>query len=156
MYADIAVSKNLTDKFRQTETANALELDFRIKILTHGCWPLSKDISVNLPIELTKVTDRFTAFYHSQHSGRKLTWLFSLSKCELIMNGIKKRYHIKVSKLDFIKNDSGGDGGGANSHMLISNLFICRRILFKQLFYFNSMNKPYWPFNSFMSTPVLI
>lgn len=97
MYADIEVSKNLTDKFRQTEISNALQLDFRIKILTHGCWPLSKDISVNLPEELTKVIDRFTAFYHSQHSGRKLTWLYNLSRCEVIMHGIKHRYTMKVS-----------------------------------------------------------
>lgn len=95
MYADIAVSKNLTDKFRQKAET---ELDFRIKVLTHGCWPQSsKDINVNLPVELTKAIDRFTAFYHSQHSGRKLTWLNNLSKAELIMNGIKQRYHIKVS-----------------------------------------------------------
>lgn len=99
MYADIAVSKNLTDKFRQkNETANTpLDVDFRIKVLTHGCWPLNKDINVNLPIELTKVIDRFTAFYYSLHSGRKLTWLNIFSKSEIIMKGLKQRYYIKVS-----------------------------------------------------------
>lgn len=100
MYADIAVSKNLTDKFRQNaETAHTpADLDFRIKVLTHGCWPQSnKDIHVNFPNELSKVIDRFTSFYHSQHSGRKLTWLNNLSKAELIMNNIQRRYHIKVT-----------------------------------------------------------
>lgn len=97
MYADIALSKNLTDSFRKTEAANLLELVFGIKILTHGCWPLNKEITVNLPIELTKVVDHFTAYYHSQHSGRKLTWLYNLSKSEIIMNGMKRRYHIKVN-----------------------------------------------------------
>lgn len=102
MYADIAVSKNLTEKFRQTETANALEIVFAIKVLTHGCWPLNKEISVNLPFELTKVTELFTAFYYSQHSGRKLTWLYNVSKCEVIMHSLKHRYHIKVSDADFM------------------------------------------------------
>lgn len=102
MYADIAVSKNLTEKFRQTETAAALELVFAIKILTHGCWPVNKEISVNLPFELTKVTELFTAFYHSQHSGRKLTWLYNLSKCEVIMHSVKQRYHIKVNDSNVI------------------------------------------------------
>lgn len=97
MYADIAVSKNLTDKFRQkVDATTPVDLDFRIKVLTHGCWPLSKDLNVNLPIELTKVVDRFITFYHSQHSGRKLMWLYNLSKAEVIMNSIKQRYCIKV------------------------------------------------------------
>lgn len=98
MYQDIAVSKNLADKFREKNEASetTLESDFRIKVLTHGCWPLSVDISVNWPIELTPTVDRFTAFYHSQHSGRKIMWLHKLSKVELVWNGLKQRYYVKV------------------------------------------------------------
>lgn len=96
MYQDIAVSKSLADKFREKTSGTPLESDFRIKVLTHGCWPLTNDISVNLPIELTPIIDRFMAFYLSQHSGRKLMWLHKLSKTELVMNGLKQRYYVKV------------------------------------------------------------
>lgn len=98
MYQDIVVSKNLANKFRENiETSErSLEIDFRIKVLTQGSWPLSNDISVNLPIELIPVIDRFTAFYYSQHSSRKLMWVHKLSKAELIMDGLKQRYYIKV------------------------------------------------------------
>lgn len=99
MYQDIAVSKNLADKFRENVefTETPLDSDFRVKVLTHGCWPLSNDINVNLPIELTPIVDRFMTFYYSQHSGRKLMWLHKLSKVELAMNGLKQRYYIKVN-----------------------------------------------------------
>lgn len=98
MYQDIAVSKNLADKFREkVETSETpLGSDFRIKVLTHGSWPLANDINVNLPIELTPIVERFMSFYHSQHSGRKLMWLHKLSKAELVMNGLKQRYYVKV------------------------------------------------------------
>lgn len=105
MYQDIAVSKNLADKFRQTvETSeNPLGIDFRIKVLTHGSWPLSNDINVNLPIELIPVIDRFMAFYLSQHSGRRIMWLHKLSKAELVMDGLKHRYYVRVCSNNLIK-----------------------------------------------------
>lgn len=99
MYQDIAVSKNLADKFREKVEASEspLGMDFRIKVLTHGTWPLCNDINVNLPIELTPAIDRFMSFYLNEHSGRKLTWIHKLSKADVIMNGLKQRYYIKVS-----------------------------------------------------------
>uniref|UniRef100_G1Q227 Cullin-1 n=1 Tax=Myotis lucifugus TaxID=59463 RepID=G1Q227_MYOLU len=40
---------------------------------------------------------RFTAFYASLHSGRKLTWLYQLSKGELVTNCFKNRYTLQAS-----------------------------------------------------------
>lgn len=101
MYQDIAVSKNLAEKFRQKIEASEvpLDADFRVKVLSHGSWPLVNDINVNLPIELTKIIDRFMTFYLNEHSGRKLMWLHKLSKTELVMNGLKQRYYIKVKEV---------------------------------------------------------
>lgn len=103
MYQDIAVSKNLADKFRQKiETSGVpLNADFRIKCLTNGSWPLTNDIAVNLPIELTSIIDRFYAFYVHEHTGRKLVWLHKLSKAELVMSGKKQRYYIKVRRISW-------------------------------------------------------
>lgn len=100
MYQDIAVSKNLADKFREKidKSGTPLESDFRIKVLTHGCWPFTNDSNVNLPIELTPIIDRFMGFYTSQHTGRRLMWQHKLSKTELVMNGLKRCYYVKVKQ----------------------------------------------------------
>ena len=39
---------------------------------------------------------RFTAFYSGQHSGRKLNWLFHMSKGELVTNCFKNKYTLQV------------------------------------------------------------
>lgn len=43
-------------------------------------------------VQLERSYQRFTAFYASRHSGRKLTWLYHLSKGELVANCFKNRY----------------------------------------------------------------
>lgn len=105
MYQDIAVSKDLNEKFRQKDsTSEFLKkiIDFRVKVLSNGSWPLDTGISCTLPQELTKAIELFTAFYNSRYSGRKLMWLTRLSKSEILMigkklqNGEEKRYFIKV------------------------------------------------------------
>ena len=40
---------------------------------------------------------RFTAFYGGQHSGRKLNWLFHMSKGELVTNCFKNKYTLQAS-----------------------------------------------------------
>lgn len=47
---------------------------------------------VSLSLQLERSYQRFTAFYASRHSGRKLTWLYHLSKGELVTNCFKNRY----------------------------------------------------------------
>ena len=47
-------------------------------------------------IQLERSYQRFTAFYASRHSGRKLTWLYQLSKGELVTNCFKNRYTLQV------------------------------------------------------------
>ena len=39
---------------------------------------------------------RFTTFYGSQHSGRKLMWIFQMSKGELVTSCFKNRYTLQV------------------------------------------------------------
>ena len=47
-------------------------------------------------LQLERSYQRFTAFYASRHSGRKLTWLYQLSKGELVTNCFKNRYTLQV------------------------------------------------------------
>uniref|UniRef100_A0A803KFM7 Cullin-1 n=1 Tax=Xenopus tropicalis TaxID=8364 RepID=A0A803KFM7_XENTR len=48
-------------------------------------------------LKLERSYQRFTAFYASRHSGRKLTWLYQLSKGELVTNCFKNRYTLQAS-----------------------------------------------------------
>lgn len=97
MYQDIEVSKDLNEKFREKRFSNDDSLDFRIKVLSNGSWPLKQYPKFNLPAELTKPIDRFTAFYSTQHNSRKLMWLHRISKAEVVMKGLRSIYFIKVN-----------------------------------------------------------
>ncbi|TRY55801.1 hypothetical protein DNTS_025647 [Danionella cerebrum] len=78
MFQDIGVSKDLNEQFKKHLTnSEPLDLDFSI--------------------QLERSYQRFTAFYASRHSGRKLTWLYHLSKGELVSNCFKNRYTLQAS-----------------------------------------------------------
>ena len=66
-------------------------------ILSSGSWPFQQCLPLTLPTDLEKCQQRFTDFYSSQHSGRKLSWLYSMSKGEIVTNCYKNRYTLQAS-----------------------------------------------------------
>ncbi|KAK2570069.1 Cullin-1 [Acropora cervicornis] len=96
MFQDIGVSKDLNDKFK-THLANteALDVDFSIQVLSSGSWPFQQSAPFSLPAEMERSHQRFTTFYSSQHSGRKLHWLYHMCKGELVTNCFKHRYTLQ-------------------------------------------------------------
>merc|ERR1712141_18250 len=103
MYRDYGISKGLNEKFKtHMATTSKKFIDFEIQVLTSGFWPFQQNSPLNqfaLPFELEHCVDRFTSFYNGLHSGRKLNWLFQLSKGELVTNGFKNRYIFQASTL---------------------------------------------------------
>uniref|UniRef100_A0A8C7QCP4 Cullin family profile domain-containing protein n=1 Tax=Oncorhynchus mykiss TaxID=8022 RepID=A0A8C7QCP4_ONCMY len=98
MFQDIGVSKDLNEQFKKHLTnSEPLDLDFSIQVLSSGSWPFQQSCTFALPSELERSYQRFTAFYASRHSGRKLTWLYHLSKGELVTNCFKNRYTLQAS-----------------------------------------------------------
>ncbi|TSL10155.1 Cullin-1 [Bagarius yarrelli] len=98
MFQDIGVSKDLNEQFKQhLFNSEPLDLDFSIQVLSSGSWPFQQSCTFALPSELERSYQRFTAFYASRHSGRKLTWLYHLSKGELVTNCFKNRYTLQAS-----------------------------------------------------------
>ncbi|KAB7504069.1 Cullin-1 [Armadillidium nasatum] len=99
MFQDIGVSKDLNDKFRRhlTSSNEPLDLDFSIQVLSSGSWPFQQSQPFTLPHELERSVSRFTTFYSSQHSGRRLNWLYHLSKGEIVTNCFKNRYTLQAS-----------------------------------------------------------
>ncbi|KAK9686823.1 Cullin family [Popillia japonica] len=99
MFQDIGVSKDLNEQFR-THLKNSnelLDIDFSIQVLSSGSWPFQQSFSFGLPTELERSVHRFTSFYSGQHSGRKLNWLYNMSKGELLTNCFKNRYTLQAS-----------------------------------------------------------
>merc|ERR1712142_1461252 len=99
MFQDVGVSKDLNDQFR-THLQNSnepLDIDFQIQVLSSGSWPFQQSCVFSLPTELERCVTRFAAFYGGQHSGRKLNWLYHMSKGELVTNCFIHRYTLQAS-----------------------------------------------------------
>ncbi|XP_066254887.1 cullin-1-like isoform X2 [Euwallacea similis] len=99
MFQDIGVSKDLNEQFRNhmANSNESLGIDFSIQVLSSGSWPFQQSVTFSLPSELERSVSRFTNFYASQHSGRKLNWLYNMSKGELNTNCFKNRYTLQAS-----------------------------------------------------------
>ena len=105
MFQDIDVSKDLNEQFKRqhTHSVEPLDIDFSIQVLSSGSWPFQQSVNCSLPSELERTVQRFTTFYSSQqHSGRKLHWLYHLSKGELVTNCFIKRYTLQASTLQMV------------------------------------------------------
>ncbi|KAI8880991.1 Cullin-domain-containing protein [Backusella circina FSU 941] len=104
MLTDMSLSKELNDSFKevvQNHDDTGLN-DFNILVLSAGSWPLSPpSTSFNLPDAVVKTYDRFQKFYQNKHSGRKLNWLFQLSKAEL------KTHYLRAAKVGYTFMVSG-------------------------------------------------
>ncbi|KAI8334356.1 Cullin [Chlamydoabsidia padenii] len=103
MVTDMSLSKELNDAFKddpQTETTGN-NADFNVLVLGAGSWPLNPPTTnFNIPDDIVKMYDIFQKFYHKKHAGRKLNWLFQLSKAELKTNYLKASkagYTLQVS-----------------------------------------------------------
>ncbi|XP_070546988.1 cullin-1-like [Ptychodera flava] len=105
MFQDIGVSKDLNEQFKgHLKNSNEpLDIDFTIQVLSSGSWPFQQSCTFVLPSELERSFQRFTTFYASQHSGRKLMWLFQMSKGELVTNCFKNRYTLQDILLQVIQ-----------------------------------------------------
>ncbi|KAI9009083.1 Cullin [Hyaloraphidium curvatum] len=104
MFTDMSISKDLNDSFRTQMEQNHDKdelLDFNILVLGTASWPLQAPSSgFNIPDDMIKTFERFQNFYSQKHSGRKLNWLFQLSKGELktsYLRGMKVQPTFTVS-----------------------------------------------------------
>jgi len=101
MFNDMALSNDINEKFKEYLESKALNtgnVDFSILVLTAGSWPLTAQVSsFNVPQELEKCVNNFSAYYGAQYTGRKVSWLHHLSKGDLKTSYLKKRYEFQVT-----------------------------------------------------------
>ncbi|KAJ3036581.1 Cullin-2 [Rhizophlyctis rosea] len=97
MFTDMTLSAELTDKFKAF--VDNASLDVGVMILTQGSWPLTglSATEFQLPAELEKSVLHFTTYYTKNYNGRKLNWLYHLSRADLRLNFTDKRYELNVS-----------------------------------------------------------
>ena len=96
MFQDIQISTDLNGQYKdfQAMVLSSEELkaavDPSYHILGTGFWPLSPpNTEFRAPQEIVSTYTRFQSFYFDKHSGRKLTWLWQLSKGEIKVNYVK-------------------------------------------------------------------
>ncbi|KAJ6578957.1 Cullin [Mycena sp. CBHHK59/15] len=117
MFTDMSLSKDLTDSFKERMAQNHDDMDiaFSIMVLGTNFWPLAPPTHPFLiPPELLPTYERFTRYYQTKHSGRKLTWLWNYSKNELRTNYLNQKYILMTSAyqtavlLQYNRNDTLG------------------------------------------------
>ena len=94
------MSKDLTDQFKERMEQNHTDNDinFSIMVLGTNCWPSSPTPhEFVIPQEITVTFERFTRYYQTKHSGRKLTWLWNYCKNELRTNYLNQKYILMTS-----------------------------------------------------------
>ena len=82
-------------KIVKTRSAN-MDL-YLFQVLSSGSWPFTQSCVFSLPSELVRCVDRFTNFYGGLHTGRKLNWLYHMSKGELTTNCFRNKYTLQAS-----------------------------------------------------------
>ncbi|KAK0491562.1 Cullin [Armillaria novae-zelandiae] len=100
MFTDMSLSKDLTDSFKERMTQNHDDMDitFTVMVLGTNFWPLNPPThGFTIPVEIMPTYERFTKYYQSKHSGRKLTWLWNYSKNELRTNYLNQKYILMTS-----------------------------------------------------------
>ncbi|KAJ3054970.1 Cullin-2 [Rhizophlyctis rosea] len=102
MFTDIALSTELTGDFKEfvdKASLNVGGVDTSVMVLTQGSWPLTglSGTEFQLPVELEKSVAHFTTFYTKHYNGRKLNWLYHLSRADVRLTFCDKRYELNVS-----------------------------------------------------------
>lgn len=75
----------------------AMIVEFIPIVLTSGTWPFQQGPPINVADLFVTRADDFMKYYTHRHQGRKLTWLYHKSKCDLVMNA-RHRYTLQVSR----------------------------------------------------------
>jgi cullin 3 len=87
MFKDMKMSEDLCNEFREQPAADALDVNFNVKVLTSGHWPnylKENNVSISLPMQIQDSMASFAQFYYSKYNnGRMLNWKLNLGSAEL-------------------------------------------------------------------------
>ncbi|ORX80888.1 Cullin-domain-containing protein [Anaeromyces robustus] len=100
MFTDINVCKDINNNFKEYLRSKDIKqsIDSNILVLTSGSWPLTNsNITFQIPVELENNINQFSEFYQQEHNGRKLTWLYQLSKADVRLHTEGRRYELNMT-----------------------------------------------------------
>ena len=78
-------------------------IDLNVMVLTTGSWPLETPVNtLALPDELQRCIERFTAFYASQSTGRRLHWALDLSNGDVATHCFRRKYTFQANTFHIV------------------------------------------------------
>lgn len=102
MFNDMRVSLDLRADFAEKQMqmhqdGAGLGLELSVNVLTSSNWPYSiENSSCNIPEDLKRAKNEFSAFYLGRHSGRRLNFQFSLGNIDLKARYSSRSYEIII------------------------------------------------------------
>ncbi|KNC79522.1 hypothetical protein SARC_08090 [Sphaeroforma arctica JP610] len=100
MYTDVALSATVNQEFSAyvAQKNIVMDLDFSSFVLQSAAWPLNAvDTDFDLPGPMERAVQHFETFYHEKHNGRKLQWMHHVSKVDIKLKYLKKRYEVQAT-----------------------------------------------------------
>eukprot|EP01128_Nolandella_sp_AFSM9_P005140 TRINITY_DN2443_c0_g1_i2.p1 TRINITY_DN2443_c0_g1~~TRINITY_DN2443_c0_g1_i2.p1 ORF type:complete len:789 (+),score=134.70 TRINITY_DN2443_c0_g1_i2:226-2367(+) len=103
MFNDVQLSVEVNENFKEVlansrGAASSTDVELSVTVLTSGSWPLfGSRTNFVLPSELRPSVAAFQGYYDSLHPGRRLSWLYQLSKADIKMTYTKRRYEIQAT-----------------------------------------------------------
>ncbi|KAJ1957372.1 hypothetical protein EC988_000865 [Linderina pennispora] len=105
MFKDIQLSADLVQAVKDADVLADTSFDMGVSVLTPTFWPSfwstgadSKEELHVVPSErLAQATDAFTKFYLDRHSGRRLTWEYSMGNADIKVHFGSRTHELNVS-----------------------------------------------------------
>lgn len=100
MFNDVQSSYTTQAKFKQWLKENDLlmSMELSMLIITSGSWPIQPAPSnFNVPQELEIAMNYFIKFYGEMFDGKKLHWIHSMSRADVRILYLKKKYECQVT-----------------------------------------------------------
>jgi len=113
MFSDMRVSRESMEAYKKycEENKSNSPIDMNIQVLTTGSWPVHQAFAIRIPEQMELACEHFKTFYTQMHSGRKLTWQYTMGNANVKFNGFELPYELNVTTLQacilLLFNDRG-------------------------------------------------
>jgi len=101
MFTDMRMSRETMESYKRArrgeeeETKGGVEVE--VDVLTTGFWPTQTAVQCNLPSVVNDAIGKFSAFYLSKHTGRKLAWQTAQGTAEIRATFGDRKHELIVS-----------------------------------------------------------
>ncbi|KAF2453130.1 Cullin family-domain-containing protein [Lineolata rhizophorae] len=104
MFKDIELAREEMAAYKVLAEARQQNssIDLSVNILSAAAWPTYPDVTMVIPIEISKEITKFEDYYRSKHSNRKLQWKHALAHCQIRARFPKGMKELVVSSFQAI------------------------------------------------------